>query len=490
MEHTTKPRPDQSEIPQHFVFLSCSASKMLSIIPMALLIYVVAQYAVDVPFLDQWELVPLLDKMYHGELTFHDLWAQQNEHRIFFPRIIMLVLARLTHWNINYELALNIIFALGIFAIFVYQIKITGRKLAVACLPWAIPAVSLVVFSVSQYQNWLWGWQLLMFLNVLAVVGGIVLLANEPFRWWKFAAATLLGVVATYSFANGALFWPIGLMILFLLKTGARQKGRAAAIWILIGTLTLGGFFYQYQEPDKHSLLGLFLGMPVEYAAYVFKYIGGICAPHVGGDISLKGTFAFVFGLAATITGSWVAWALCRRKIADPGTLLPYFSLCLYSVGSALVTGIGRLDLGSNQALASRYCTMTTPLWVSLIVFLILLMNNGKIAAGANAAERKPGSGTHTGGCQIVAGLSLLTAIVLLVLGSVYAITDAKDLSQRQADGRKCLLKLAANPQAGIDYRGLSEIYPWPQVIVARYPVLYQHRLSLFRHQEITLDAQ
>jgi hypothetical protein len=67
--------------------------------------------------------VPLLDKMYRGELAFPDLWAQHNEHRLLFPKIIMLVLARSTGWDIRYELALNLLLAIGIFAILAWQVK-------------------------------------------------------------------------------------------------------------------------------------------------------------------------------------------------------------------------------------------------------------------------------------------------------------------------------------------------------------------------------
>jgi len=356
MGHETSSQPAQPGRSPLFVFLSRYGDKILALVPLAFLIWVVAQYAVDVPFRDQWELVPLLEKTYHGELTFHDLWAQHNEHRLIFPQIIMLLLARLTRWNIHYELAVNIIMALGIFAVFIHQVKITGRKLGIAGLPWAIPAISLIVFSISQYENWLWGWQLQMFLNLLAVAGGIVLLANDTFRWWKFAAAALLGIVATYSFANGALFWPIGLMLLFI-KTRARERKVATAGWILIGALTMGTYFYHYQNPENHPSLSLIFKTPVEYAVYVFEYLGTICAQGLGGDgadFSADGDFALFFGLAGTVATGWAGWTLLRKKIADPGALLPYFGLILYSVGSAMITGVGRLGFGTNQALASH----------------------------------------------------------------------------------------------------------------------------------------
>src|SRR6185503_3278270 len=86
---------------------------LLALGPLAVLIWVVSRYSVDVPFYDQWEFLPLLDKMYQEQLTFGDLWAQFNEHRIFFPKLLMLGLARLTHWNIRCENAASVALAIG-----------------------------------------------------------------------------------------------------------------------------------------------------------------------------------------------------------------------------------------------------------------------------------------------------------------------------------------------------------------------------------------
>jgi hypothetical protein len=489
MGFETSPQLNKSGRSPLFVFLSRHGPLVLALVPLAFLLCVVARYAVPVPYWDQWEFVPLLEKTYHGQLTFHDLWAQHNEHRILFPRIIMLALAHLTGWNIRCELAVNLILALGIFAVFIHQVKITGRKLGIAGWYWAIPAISLIVFSISQYQNWLWGWQLQMLLNLLAVVGGIVLLANEIFSWRRFAAAALLGVVATYSFANGTLFWPIGLVILLVVTAGKREKQPAMIAWLAVSVLTLWSYLYHYQKPEEHPALNLIFKMPAEYAGFVLKYIGGICAQYVGGSTPTDGDFALVFGLAATLALGWAGGMLVRKKIADFKTLLPYFGLSLYSIGSALMTGVGRVGFGSNQAIYSRYCTMVVPLWVSLVVLLVLLRTGGNRNPNAGPAPQKRHGTPAPPDCRQIAGWLLLAAITLLVLGSICATDGAKDLSRLQAWGRTSLLNLAANPRADIDYPGLSVIYSKPDVIVERYPVLVKHRLSVFRDRDISSDS-
>jgi hypothetical protein len=480
MKLETRSQSDKWETAPLSAFLSRHGPKVLALVPLAALVWLVAQYAVAVPYWDQWELVPLLDKSYHGELTFSDLWAQHNEHRLLFPQIIMLTLARLTGWDIRFELALNIAIAIALFAVFVHQVKITGRKLGIAGWPWAVPAISLAVFSLAQYQNWLWGWQMQMLLNLLAVVGGIVLLANGPFHWGRFAAAAMLGIVATYSFANGMLFWPIGLALLFVTPAGAGEKRAGIIGWILISALTLGFYFYRYQPPEGHPPLSLIFKIPFEYAAFVLKYIGNLCAQYVGGSVAADGDFALAFGLAAIVAWGWSGGMLIRKRIADARTLLPYFALSLYSFASALMTGAGRVGFGSNQAIYSRYSTMVVPLWVCLIVLLFLLRQGEAKTAPDHSAPPERSNRPVPAVAKIAAGWALLAAITFLALGSVCAIEGARDFSRLRAYGRICLLNLA-NPGAAIDLNGLSLLYPRPEVIRDRCPVLVKHRLSVFR---------
>ena len=465
------------------------ADKILVLFPLAFLIWVVSRYAVAVPFWDQWELVPLLDKTYHGALTFPDLWAQHNEHRPIVPKIIMLGLARLTHWDIRYELALNLLLGVAIFAVLIHQLKITCRKAGAGELRWAGPAIALIVFSGAQYQNWLWGWQIQMFLNLLAVGGGTVLLARENFRWWRFGCAALLGVVANYSFANGLLFWPIGLCILFVVTSGTKTRRAALVGWTLISILTLASYFYHYQKPADLPPLNLVFKMPLEFIAFVLKYTGNLGAQGVTGNDAFDGDLALAIGLAVLVALIWTVGSLLRRRVADVRTLLPYLGMSLYSLGSALMTGVGRVGLGSNQAFVSRYGTMMVPLWATLVVFLFML-RDADVRTGETTAMSTPGCGRSSPDiCRVIAGWSLLAVIAAALLGSICALDGARLLSRAQAYGCHALLNLAAHPGSDADYRGLSLLYPRTDVLLQRYPVLVQHQLSVFRAPPLPADS-
>src|ERR1041384_6398064 len=81
--------------------------RCLLALPAIWLGYLMFKYAVDVPFGDQWDgIAPLFAKMRSGTLGFSDFFAFHNEHRIFFPRLLIFSLAKLTNWNVRAEVAL------------------------------------------------------------------------------------------------------------------------------------------------------------------------------------------------------------------------------------------------------------------------------------------------------------------------------------------------------------------------------------------------
>lgn len=105
---------------------------VLTLIPLAFLIYFMVACAVEVPYWDQWEFISLLDKSYRGTLSFSDLWAQHGEHRPFFPVVIMILLAHVSNWNTFYELVVNVLLGIGIFWVILYQLRKNCQVIRVA----------------------------------------------------------------------------------------------------------------------------------------------------------------------------------------------------------------------------------------------------------------------------------------------------------------------------------------------------------------------
>jgi hypothetical protein len=80
----------------------------------------------------------------------------------------MISLAVLTGWDTRYEVATNVILAVASFALLWLLLRRTFAHRTVLAV--AAFVVSVIVFSPSQYENWLRGWQIQWFLNLLALM--------------------------------------------------------------------------------------------------------------------------------------------------------------------------------------------------------------------------------------------------------------------------------------------------------------------------------
>jgi hypothetical protein len=453
---------------------------LLTFLPFAFAIGFIATHAVNVPYTDQWELVPLLEKTILGRLEFQDVWVQFNEHRILFPKLLMLGLAQLTHWDVRYEIGLSCCLISGVMLLIGWQIIQTSKGLSLPALRWAIPICSLGVFSFSQYENFLWGWQLTLFLSLFAVVVAIVLLGNPPFGWGKFVGSVLSALVGTYSFANGMLCWPIGVVLLWWLLAGRKERVLATTLWSLAGLLSIGAYLWRYTSPPEHpSLLALFK-KPLGFVAYFFAYCGSICA-HVGEDgfVSQK-TWGVIFGAASLLLWAWAACRIWGRFRANFKTFAPYFALSAYSLGSALMTAIGRTGFGANQSLTSRYCTLTIPFWVCLILFLTILTQAhssgipGSAPLPSLTTPKKPHAGS-------IARWSLVTLIGLLALSSFFSVRSAEARALNLETARAYLQTLSPDPRARYNEGELFRLSISPKMVAERARVLRRYHLSLYR---------
>lgn len=333
--------------------------------PLVLLVYFTIKYASNFPFWDQWELVPLLSNFYERTLTFADLWKQHNEHRILFPRIIMIALAVITHWNIYYEIALNVILGISIFLLILYQVKKLGYSSNLDYLKYF--AISLFIFSVLQAENWLWGWQIQIFLNVLAFLTGIFLLSSKV-NYFRLFVAIFSGIIATYSFANGMFYWVVGFFLLWfgMENIPKRKKYLMFMLWLITAGLMIASYLYKYQKPLHHPTLWFALQHPTQSLAFFFAYLGAPVAVYNFKAAAVVG-FLGTVGCASILYSSY---NLYRRQAPEFRLVLPWLAMMGFSICTAVVTMIGRVGISIEQALASHYITYSNLFWISLFALI------------------------------------------------------------------------------------------------------------------------
>jgi hypothetical protein len=426
----------------------------LTFVPLFCLLVFVRSYYVDLPHWDQWlDEAPLIAELYAGTLAWQDLWAQHNEHRPFFARLVWISLARLTGWNIGYELAVSILFAVGTLGVLLYRFSSTMATLGYPRINWVWPLVSLIGFSLTQRGNWLWGFQIPLFMNIFAVVTGLFLLGQPHLRPWSFALALFLGVVATYTITNGILYWGLGLGILLMKYRKAPSLYWKS--WVCLSVLAIGFYFYDYQRPPHLPSLQVALEHPFRYAVYVVMFLG---AP------LQQERYALIPGLLGLILFVWLVWQLHRQETLL--LFLPYVGVALYAISSAAVIGLGRVGFGWQQALISRYITISSPLWMVVVILLYGVRQQ---------AKSKVWSSRQTMLQQLGLVLGLVGVAAMVGWGSISSIRPSEERYYFMNETRQALVA------SSYDDKLLKRLWRDPDHVRAQIKVLKQYRLSIYR---------
>lgn len=354
---------------------------LLVVLPPLCLVPMVALWGVDLPYFDQWELIPRFAKWQGGEFPWWEIWNFHNEHRLFVPELIMLGLGRLTDWDIRWELALNLVLAALTFALLHgafrrrLGIGIGGPDLLI------LPLVSLLIFSPSQWGNWSWGWQIQIFLCILLVVASTLALtssrpageAGKAPSPGLFLLALAGATVAPFCFANGLLFLPLGLLLTW------RHPGRAywrPLAWVSASAIVI--WLYQIQllrprlvDPNLPGFLER-TGIQVDY---LLHYLAG---PIFTADP--LGTRLVAYLLVPMSLGLAVFWIYRLR--GRPDALLPWATFWAFGLASAAMTAYGRYTFGIAQATSSRYFTIANLYWLGFLGLAILVLRRGEGQAG------------------------------------------------------------------------------------------------------------
>jgi len=400
-----------------------------------------------------------------------EIWGQWNEHRLLFPAILWLGMSYFTQWNLLYEKMANVALAIGTFLMLAGQIRRTGISIGNKKTTWLVPWISLMIFSLNQWDNWLWGAQLCVFLQIFAFVGCVVFLAKQDSRWFDFWIAAAFGILATFSFGSGMLCWPIGLIILGAVLPREKSSLWKIFFWLLVWIIALCFYFYGYSKPAHHPELSFFYRHPFPALQYILMFLGN---PLFG----LNGLTAMLAGGAGILLFCGLIFELSFRRKVPFKALAPYAALGLYSIGAAAMAAITRGGFDIMQAMVPHYITHAYYLWIAISVLLFFAMpgheKNAFPQSCGHAPRAKP----------VLSGL----AFALLVLSASASIGGASSFVERSAyliPAQQEVLGLRLNNE-----KLLGRIFPIPesgdktpalQSLRKNIARLRDSRLSLFR---------
>jgi len=334
------------------------------VLPVVAYLVFIHHFAVNAIWSDQWADISLIRHAHDGTLSLSTLWAQHTSNRIFFPNLIVLVLASLTRFDVVTEEYLSAAFLTASAALLI----LTHRRRAPAT-PWLYycPVVLLLFTFVggNPYYggtNTLWGFTMGLYLVLLCLAGTLYLLDRQELTTWAYVGALAAAVVGSYSATQGLLIWPAGLLLIWL----RRRPPSRLAVWVVAAVATTALFLVHYDAKAGMSQPGYLLSHPVESVKFLLFSIGD----NLFGQVvtSPPGPLDVVVGALVLVLAGWVVVRFgIRRDEATPapvGAVLVVYGLLFTGMVTASRAWQGFFQTG-------RYETFEVLVWVGCYLAVV-----------------------------------------------------------------------------------------------------------------------
>ena len=428
---------------------------LAAFVPCLICLLFVNSNAVNVPFLDEWEMVTLDAKMRAHNLTFSDLFEQHNEHRIFFMKLAYLGLMYISNFNVIvpmwFSFAMIVLMAFIILHYIATRNSVSDkRKYLFAVL------ASFLVFSLTQYENLLWGFQIGFVMVLCISVLSCYFLCRmfhatrKAARNTYFIIALLAAVVDSFSSSQGLITWITGLAVFVMVFRKKTFSSPHFIIWTLTAIATWIVYFYDYVKPEHHPPLTLLFEHPGIFLNYFFSITGNAVSGSFKAGTTAIGIVLLLFFLIACV------------KIWKGKQVQPFIFPLALALNSLFILGsiaVGRLGLGVEYSLTSRYTSFSIYAVIGLLLLWMELKDKGK--------KKK-----------VIKNMSNVFVIFLLLfipLTMAEGFQNGKKIKTDRAYSAYILETANIQPN-----QFLQRLYPWPDSVRTRAAYLEQEKLHVF----------
>jgi hypothetical protein len=403
------------------------------------IVVIVATNAIDTLFMDDWDLVGrTLVEARSGRLGIEQLFSQHNESRPLVPRLLFLAIGTATRGDTRWLLAANLALG-GLISYLLFRLiaaTVTTQPLHLFGLA---SLANLLLFTPKQAETWFWP-SYVGLEPVACLCATLVVLHSTFSSLARVAAAAVLCLAATYSYANGLFTWVLAVPVI-VTTTGVRWL----APWALGFLLTAAAYFRGYVRPSD-SMSGL---DPIRLAHYFLAFLGApLGVDRLAVATTVGAVLLVAFGLVCAYWLTHVREHGLRRRLA------PWLSLGGYAVASGIAAAVGRSSFGAPHSLSNRYVPFSLYLAVALVGAIPIIGSHRREHALPGASV--PG----TRRLLLVSGLagfSLLHAASAAV-GFGEMIRESRMLRY----GKTCLLFILVHP----DDRCLEDwVYPRTEAV-------------------------
>ena len=313
---------------------------LLVLLPAAVQAAIVAAFGSRMFLWDEFVYVPAFQAIGEGKPWLHWIWRQHNEHRIVWTKLLFFAHAGLSGWDPRVDMyasaLLTGLIAWGIWK--VYRSAGPGR-------PAYFVPVALLLCSLAQYMNMLYGLMTCHYFTMAGMVWAIAFLQKRT--WRALAAAIVCAFAAMLSTLNAIVIGPIGLFVLVMM----RQK---PSRWIAWSVAMMGCGYVYFRDYKRPGQIPAFAWSPATILQASDTFLVNLGSPLSAGDLVWSRALG-VMTVGALLLLWLCVWMFDRRE-SHAGVV----GLSLIAVGCAAAVGLGRSAGGVSTALESKYVGYST----------------------------------------------------------------------------------------------------------------------------------
>src|SRR5438874_1833495 len=294
-------------------------------------------------------------------------WHQHNEHRILFSKLFFYADFRwLGGRNIG-TIGANWLM-LSANAALLVVLAVRRREASWTDLSFCFGLVLALCCSWTQYENLVCGFQsqfFAVYFFALSSFYAVLRSTESPSASWRYIVlAAVCGTASALSMASGLFALPMAFAFAAWMRVGVRRL-----LFLLLATCVVWCLYLS----DYHLVFGpgtlreALLHRTIDILRFVALYLGSPVF-----FITLNQWHAGVFGVALFIACSATVVQVIRRRERDTGAVLS--AMLVFLVGTAFLTGAGRIPLGVGTALSSRYCTTALIIAACLLLYYLRRM--------------------------------------------------------------------------------------------------------------------
>ena len=317
-------------------------------VPVGMYFQMVHRYAINVVLWDQLDDVTVIKASYSHFFPWGVMWAQHNETRIFFPNLIVVLLAHTVQFNVVIEEYLSATILVAAVALIIWAHKRRSPN-----VPWLFYCpVAIVMLSLVQYQNALWGFQIAWPLTMLSLAAAIVFLDRIKLHWAFVGLAILAAVIGSLSLIQGFLIWPVGFVLLY-----HRRRLIMALPWGVAAATTAAIYFRNFDTSLGSPLPGYashHLADSIKFYLYALGSVLGI--PYSASPEDSSAQWVQLFGFATVVVAVIAIFLFGIKRDSSTGSPIGVV-LILFGLGFAAMITKGRIIGGLPAAGQSRYAT-------------------------------------------------------------------------------------------------------------------------------------